>query len=62
MNTVPKADLQKSLMGRTFNLFDPNEFKEAMEFGMMDHCSKVVGTGAQMATQIILEAQQKKGL
>ena len=54
-------DLQKSLMGRTFNLLDPNEFKEAMEFGMMDHCSKVVGTAAQMATRIILEEQEKEG-
>jgi C_GCAxxG_C_C family probable redox protein len=54
------SDLQKSLMGRTFNLLDPNEVKEAMEFGMFDHCSKVVGTAAQMATRIILEAQENK--
>lgn len=55
------SDLQKSLMGRTFNLLDPNEFKEAMEFGMMDHCSKVVGTAARMATGIILEEREKAG-
>ncbi|MBW2063279.1 MAG: C_GCAxxG_C_C family protein [Deltaproteobacteria bacterium] len=52
-------DLQKSLMGRTFNLLDPDELQEAMKFGMMDHCSKVVGTSAKMATQIILEEQEK---
>lgn len=54
------ADLQKSLMGRTFNLLDPNEFKEAMDFGMMDHCSQVVGTAAQMTTRIILEERGKE--
>ncbi len=53
------ADLQTSMMGRAFNLLDPNEFKEAMKFGMMDYCSKVVGTAAQMATRIILEEQEK---
>lgn len=37
------SELQKSLMGRTFNLWDRREFKEAMEFGMMNYCSKVVG-------------------
>lgn len=52
------ADLQTSLMGRTFNLLDPTQFKAAMAFGMMDHCSKVVGSAAQMATGIILEAQK----
>ena len=45
-------------MGRTFNLLDPTQFKAAMAFGMMDHCSKVVGSAAQMATGIILEAQK----
>jgi len=52
------ADLQTSLMGRTFNLLNPKQFKEAMKFGMMDYCSKVVGSAAQMATQIILEEQE----
>ena len=53
------ADLQTSLMGRTFNLLDPEQFEEAMAFGMMDHCSKVVGSAAQMATRIILKAQKE---
>jgi hypothetical protein len=29
-------------MGRTFNLWDRREFKEVMEFGMINYCSKVV--------------------
>lgn len=35
-------DIQQKLMGRTFNLYDPNELKQATEFGMFEHCSKVV--------------------
>ncbi|MEJ2586075.1 MAG: C-GCAxxG-C-C family protein [Deltaproteobacteria bacterium] len=52
------ADLQTSLMGRTFNLLDPDQLKAAMEFGMMAHCSKVVGSAARMATRIILKERK----
>ncbi len=45
-------------MGRTFNLLDQKELQEAMQFGMFEHCSKVVGTAAQMTTNIILEEQE----
>ena len=48
-------DIQKSLMGRTFNLYDPSELKQATEYGMIDHCSKVVGTSAKLATEIIID-------
>jgi C_GCAxxG_C_C family probable redox protein len=48
-------DVQKSLLGRTFNLWDPNELKEAFNSGMMEHCSKLVGNIARLATKIILE-------
>jgi C_GCAxxG_C_C family probable redox protein len=55
-------DIQKSLMGRTFDLYDPSELKQATEYGMMDHCSKVVGTSARLATEIILgEMDRRKG-
>jgi len=53
-------DVQESLMGRTYNLLDPKELDEAMKNGMMDHCSKVVGTAAKMATGIILEEWEKE--
>ena len=49
-------DIQKSLMGRTFNLYDSSELKQATEYGMIDHCSKVVGTSARLATEIIIDA------
>jgi C_GCAxxG_C_C family probable redox protein len=52
-------DLQKSLMGRTFNLLDKTEFEEAIKSDMMKHCSNVVGTTAQLATNIILEEREK---
>lgn len=48
-------DVQDSLIGRTFNLLDKKEFQEAIEFDMVKHCSKVVGTTAKFATMIILE-------
>jgi len=53
------SELQKSLMGRTFNLLDKKEFKEALEFGMVNYCSKVAGTAARLATMIILDEQEK---
>jgi C_GCAxxG_C_C family probable redox protein len=52
-------DIQKSLMGRTFNLYDPEEYKEAMKLGMMDYCSEVVGNAAKLATKIILEEEER---
>lgn len=54
------SELQKSLMGRTFNLLDRKEFNEAIEFGMVNYCSKVVGTAAGMATIIILDEWEKE--
>jgi C_GCAxxG_C_C family probable redox protein len=53
-------DLQKSLIGRTFNLLDRTEFEEAIRSDMKEYCSKVVGTTAKLATTIILEEQEKE--
>jgi len=53
-------DLQHSLMGRTFNLLDKEGFQKAMEFGMIKHCSRVVGTAAKLATMIILEEWKER--
>jgi len=53
-------DIQKSLMGRTFNLYDPSELKQATEYGMIDHCSKVVGTSARLATEIIIDEMDRQ--
>ena len=53
-------DIQKSLMGRTFNLYNPSELKQATEYGMIDHCSKVVGTSARLATEIIIDEMDRQ--
>ncbi|MFX1377441.1 MAG: C-GCAxxG-C-C family protein [Promethearchaeota archaeon] len=49
-------DVQESLVGRTYNLWDEDEFKAASESNMMEHCSKVVGNVAELASKIILES------
>jgi C_GCAxxG_C_C family probable redox protein len=54
-------DIQEKLMGRTFNLLDQNELKEAFKFGMMDHCSKVVGNAARKTVEIILNNKKDDG-
>jgi C_GCAxxG_C_C family probable redox protein len=53
-------DIQKRLVGRTFNLYDPSELEKAIEAGMVDHCSKVVGTAARLATELILEERERQ--
>jgi C_GCAxxG_C_C family probable redox protein len=47
-------DVQKKLMGRTYDMWNVDEQKEAFKSGMMDHCSDLVGSVAQLATKIIL--------
>lgn len=54
------ADLQTSFFGRFFNLLDPNDLNAAMEAGMLERCSTLVGEVARMTTKIILEAQDEK--
>lgn len=54
------ADLQKQLAGRFFNLYDPAEMEAALEAGMPEKCSAVVGETARMAAHIILEEKQRE--
>lgn len=49
-------DVQEKTMGRTFNLWDADEMKEAFKAGMLDNCSTLVGNVAQLATKIILNS------
>lgn len=53
-------DIQKKLMGRTFNMYDPKELQEAFTSGMMDHCSGVVGRSARRAAELILAEREKE--
>ncbi len=51
-------DIQERLMGRTFNLLDPEDLEEAGKAGMMEQCSGVVGRAAKKTAEIILRERQ----
>ena len=53
-------DIQEKLMGRTYNMYDPQQLKEAFKSGMMDHCSGVVGRATSKAAGMILREQDKE--
>lgn len=47
-------DVQMNKLGRTYNLWNADELKEAFKSDMMKHCSELVGNVAKLATKIIL--------
>jgi len=48
-------DIQKKLMGRSYNLWDPEEFKEFEKAGgHADKCPVVVGNATKWAVEILL--------
>jgi len=51
-------DIQEKLMGRTYNLYDPDQLQEAFREGMIDRCSRVVARSAQKAVEIILSEDE----
>ncbi len=53
-------DIQEKLMGRTYDMYDPEQLQEAFKTGMMDHCSKVVGNAARKAAELILAEREKE--
>jgi len=52
------ADIQKRVLGRFYNLYDPVDLEAALKDGMMEKCANLVGEVARMATKIILEAPE----
>jgi len=52
-------DIQMSLMGRTFDLLDKDEFKKARDFGIFEYCSKIAGNAAKLTCLIILKEKNK---
>jgi C_GCAxxG_C_C family probable redox protein len=50
-------DIQRRIMGRTFNLLDPKDLEAAMKQGMLDHCARVVGRTTRRAAELILREQ-----
>lgn len=58
--TVICKEIHRKLYGRTFNLQDPKEFEEFKAAGAFTTgCPSVVGTGARLAVEIILEEEAK---
>lgn len=53
-------DVQERLMGRTYNLYDADELREAFSSGMLDHCSMLVGEMARLTTRLILQEMAKE--
>lgn len=53
-------DVQERLMGRTYNLYDADELREAFSSGMLDHCSTLVGEMARLATRLILQEMARE--
>ncbi|MDI6831717.1 MAG: C-GCAxxG-C-C family protein [Actinomycetota bacterium] len=51
-------DIQMKLMGRTYDMYDPAQLKEAFSSDMMEHCSGVVGNAAARAAEIILAQRE----
>lgn len=48
-------NVQENGMGRSYNLWDPKEMKEAFQSGMLDHCSTLVGNVARLTVELILK-------
>ncbi len=58
--TVICKDIQKKIFGRSFDLRDPQEFKEFEEAGAhVDKCPSVVGNAARWVAEIMLEDNEK---
>jgi C_GCAxxG_C_C family probable redox protein len=54
-------DIQKKVMGRTFDLLDPEEFQEALKADMFEHCSRVVGHAVRKTAEMILRERESSG-
>jgi len=46
-------DIQRKIMGRTFDLLDPKQFEEAMKGGMLEHCAGVCGRAARSTVALL---------
>jgi C_GCAxxG_C_C family probable redox protein len=46
-------DIQRKLMGRTFDLLDPKQLDEAFKQGMLEHCARVCGAAARRTVELI---------
>lgn len=54
------ADLQNKLVGRFYNLYDPQEMEAATKANMPEICATLVGEAARMTVRIILEEKERE--
>ena len=60
MSSLTCGDIQKTKMGRSFNLLDPDDWEEFERLGGHEsHCPDVVGVATRIVVQIILEQKGK---
>jgi len=52
-------ELQTKFFGRFFNLMEPSELEAAIKAGVLERCSSLAGQVAGMATELVLEQQEK---
>jgi C_GCAxxG_C_C family probable redox protein len=53
-------DIQRKLMGRTYDLLEPGGIEQALKDGMLEHCSQVVGSAVGKTAELIL--REKSGV
>ena len=46
-------DIQRKIMGRTFDLLDPKQLEEAVKEGMLEHCARVCGKAARKTVELL---------
>jgi len=51
-------DIRDAALGRPFDTSDPDEVRKYQEAGGVEMCRKVVGKGARMAAEMIMEMQR----
>ena len=48
-------DIQKSMMGRVYDMFDPNGLRDATNDGLLEKCSDIVLNTARKTAELILQ-------
>jgi C_GCAxxG_C_C family probable redox protein len=59
MGTANCFEIQRRKLGRPYNLADPKEYEDFQKAGGYTEGSRVVGQGARLAAELILELKEK---
>jgi len=52
-------EIQRSLLGRSFNLADPSEYEAFKRAGGYEKCPEVVAKTARMVAELLIEAERR---